>query len=93
MNPGPDLDALVAEHVMRAGRMMHYSTSISAAWEVVEKLTNEGWMFDSHSRNREQIYFHVEFSFVNEYASAFKASMPESICIAALKAKGVKIDE
>ena len=53
MNPGKELDALVAERVMGLGLefigpvtgfnygALPYSTDISAAWEVVEKLGQE----------------------------------------------------
>lgn len=36
---GPELDQLVAEKIM--GHLADYSTDISAAWEVVEKIINQ----------------------------------------------------
>jgi hypothetical protein len=47
MPAGPKLDDLVAEKVMNdpMGQVWsrHYSTDISAAWEVLEKLFERGW--------------------------------------------------
>jgi len=50
MKPGIELDKLIAEKVMgiseldALGLYKPYSTDISAAWKVVEKLTSEKWI-------------------------------------------------
>ncbi len=63
---------------------MAYSTSISAAWEVVEKIE----LFKTHSmgyRKDLHVYWidHEEIGTV-----AFEKTIPHTICLAALKAVG-----
>jgi len=98
MKAGRELDALVAEKVMgwhpdlcggkyEAVKIPAYSSSISAAWEVVEKLQEralcvalewtitDGWAFGITPHD-----FPYEFC-IKENAS----SIPLAICLAALK--------
>lgn len=69
----------------------NYSENISAAWEVVEKLSTNGWAvkmqigFDS-SRHYWDCEVFIEES---HYGSAKTA--PHAICVAALAAVGVKV--
>lgn len=90
---GRELDALVAEKVMGVETMQklypsmmakggawlpHFSTDIAAAWEVVEKMRREGYIFDIEIRK--------DYVGVNcEHCE----SAPLAICLAALRAVGV----
>lgn len=65
----------------------HYSTDISAAWEIVNKLIEEdifiklswceGWEIDVYNPEKKRTYFLAE-----------NKSAPKAICLAALKAVG-----
>ncbi|MBA7499340.1 hypothetical protein ES704_02080 [subsurface metagenome] len=83
MKAGRELDVLVSAKVMEH-RMEHriekYSTDISAAWLVVEKLSN--LIFDLR-----KVYQNTDWcaSFEGNVAEGKKA--PEAICKAALLAK------
>jgi len=93
MEPGRELDALVAEKVMGwthyreewggvvPDSISHYSTDISAAWEVVEKM-------GPFTQLTADIYngitvWHCSFSVVD---SVDAVTAPEAICKAALLA-------
>ena len=75
-----------------------FSTDISAAWEVVEKLRTdhifslEGEEHEKHRRNLWTARFLYEATDGGEYG-AFAASAPHAICLAALKAVGVEMGE
>ncbi len=106
------IDALVAEHVMElepvcvhrcgdriqlTGLIKHYSTDISAAWEVVEKVkgydrveifNDDGFWFvsiDTHDKF-DQTDGHVVPREMCDTA-------PMAICLAALKAKGIEVED
>ena len=99
MNPGRELDALVAEKVFGETIFKHkadweppeYSTDISAAWEVVNKLSG-GFYFSIDGQWRSQLTGKIS------WRSRFKPSLdapyisgdtaPHAICLAALKAVG-----
>jgi len=115
MNPGRELDALVAEKVMGAkitfgidysrqniklfdgcGKPPTYSTTIHAAWKVVEKLRHRNFSFTSHNDvgmsgsastpgKGWMAVFHIEGGPM-DYTYADTA--PLAICKAALKAVG-----
>lgn len=67
------------------------STDIAAAWEVVEKLSTNGWAvkmqigFDSS-----RYYWDCEV-FIEESHYGSAKTAPHAICLAALKAAGVKL--
>jgi hypothetical protein len=70
-----------------------YSTSIEAAWEVVEKMFKLGWNMELNlsvsddSRAHVSVY-RVDFrKFINQEAwvTEFSQSAPHAICLAALK--------
>lgn len=106
MKPGPKLDALIAEKVMDDeyrldsngpiwvyNRSFHefaklYSTSIEYAWEVLNHIVST-----SHAKplvwyDQSTEMWVCEFSGgICEYSE----SAPHAICMAALKAKGIKI--
>ena len=111
MEPGRELDALIAEKVMgwrktRGGytndltkqwsvpekQLPLYSTSIKAAWEVVEKLRGKGYYFDldgdkDGGARGELIPWIAEFSNVNKKKySGYAKTAPHAICLAALEA-------
>lgn len=119
LQPGRDLDAMVAEKVMgmvdnrpsgRSGEMWGimdwfapgepawapnfptYSTSISAAWEVVEKMRGDGWyvrITDTKSPlgHRWMVSFDTEEGLHPLY-TAYSETVPHAICLAALRAVG-----
>ena len=85
MEPGRELDALVAKKVMgwfEVWKPFSPSTDISAAWEVVEKLQGTYWvrmnsMMKDHSCGVGKPDMRWEY---------YGNSMPEAICKAALLA-------
>jgi hypothetical protein len=105
MKPGPELDDLVAEKVMgrppqeyadargRPGWVPPFSTSIAAAWEVVEKVQQLGWMLNG-VRCLDRLE-HGDWVCIFErrgQPDAYKHSptAPHAICLAALKAVGAE---
>ena len=100
MKPGPELDALIAEHVMgtinnKDKKFYHYSTSIAHAWEVVEEIGNDP---DLDFYNLEIVRFgpvrwqcrnHTDegLGCENEINATAKTA-PHAICLAALKVVG-----
>lgn len=112
MEPGRELDALVAEKVMgytierftfRCDGMseetmiwlqaenkynqVSFSTDISAAWEVVEKMKQNEWSVTIQAYGNEPnevTEYEVTFGFLNEKPAAAVKSAPEAICKAAL---------
>jgi hypothetical protein len=105
MNPGRELDALVAEKVMGChnvnGQLYppdfsghgihlaivapHYSTSIAAAWKVVEKLENNFVALSALGSG-----FRVEMkAFVTATVYGEADTAAHAICLAALKAVGL----
>ena len=82
--------------------LAHYSTSIEAAWEVVEKLRSIAperydYNFEIQQLSDEywvniELDFHGEICGVDEIYEAENKSAPKAICLAALKAVGVNID-
>lgn len=72
-----------------------YSSDIAAAWEVVEKLVDNGLRLDIMIAPFGQFCVWVDGSeLVGNYLAEeiIAESMPLAICSAALKAKGVNID-
>lgn len=58
-----------------------YSTDIAAAWEVVEKLRGDGWIFNLSDSWAAQFHMPGNILVVSSAKSA-----PHAICLAALKA-------
>lgn len=99
MKPGTKLDALVVEKIfdgnvaaidvqtgekVRLDMPLPYSTSISAAWEVVEKLA-------AHVRIQFGVNTRAHVYFVTREQGSGNAeaqTVPHAICLAALKAVG-----
>ena len=96
-----EIDALVAEHVMGMERwdssgmyseivpiLPHYSSNISDAWQVVEKI--EGQILIDRTLGGRWVCEILVNQRTSHMAEADTAEM--AICLAALKAKGVDID-
>jgi hypothetical protein len=67
-----------------------FTTDISATWGVVEKMHQDGFLFDlSNSVGAGYI---AQFYKGNYYVSGYIKSAPEAICIAALKVVGVDVE-
>lgn len=95
------IDTLVAQYVMGLpdkdinrrtmvrSDLPHYTTDIAAAWQVVEKLKKHGFYAVIWVKpGIVQLYCHNEVCTIEE-----KGTVPLAICLAALKAVGVEIDE
>jgi hypothetical protein len=108
MNPGRELNELIAEHVMGISKedieqwrkdanhhnplvqimdaLPTYSTNITWAWSVVEKLLKEKHYVDIEMGDSEgSAYVAVEIDYVNNTVGQ---TAPHAICLAALKAVG-----
>ena len=70
-------------------RYPKYSTNIADAWEILEKLRLD----KKYSYNIELYLYDDACECVVGNLSEMDTSMPKAICLAALKAKGVDIDE
>lgn len=97
------IDALVSEHVMglplqkdekrgwvnsRGKYIPHYSSDIVAAWDALEMLRNDGHTIEILGGYGQDTWL-VKID--NEFKSHPDAgSAPLAICLAALKAKGIK---
>ena len=125
MNPGNELDALVAERVMgcdlepnepcgtslshcpydksehtrffltglaSSGTPKPYSTDISAAWEVVEKL-GSNCSISYRPRGKHIAAFDIQITALCPLgvATGFGRTVPYAICLAALKAVGYEM--
>lgn len=65
-----------------------YSTSISAAFEVVEKMRGDGFVLRIENP---VMNWRVTFILGTAWIAWESDSLPEAICLAALKAKGVEV--
>lgn len=69
-----------------------YTTDISAAWEVAEKMRENGFWYFIGSGSKEHGKIVVEFRPQGEDGVAVVMDdVPEAICLAALRAKGVEV--
>lgn len=91
MIAGREMDELVAEKVMNSEfDVPHYSTSIEAAWAVVEKMNDRFAV--SFSCCSQAVEWHCELSCSeNVHFSAKGGTAPLAICLAALDAVGVEV--
>ena len=89
MEAGDKLDELIAEEIFhwvyKARVMPYYSTDISAAWQVVEKLVKR-YVFDLYFDDVGDCWVCKLFDGQQEYKGYGQAA-PEAICKAALIAK------
>lgn len=86
MKPGEDLDALIELHLFDKTRSMYfkptkYSTSISAAWEVVEKIKQEMQDVTIHDDPYQGATATISLMSVGK-----APTVPHAICIASLLA-------
>lgn len=68
-----------------------YTRRINYAWDIVEKLEEDGWglrLSTYADGDRDATFVHVVGS---KAVSAYERSAPESICRAALRVKGVDV--
>lgn len=62
-----------------------YSTSIEAAWQVVERFQGKGWFVKVHNCERQDQWFALITDPMNEW-TALAPTAPHAICLAALRA-------
>lgn len=94
------IDAIIHEHLFgeKASLPFFYSSDISAAFQVVEKMRELGWGFrcsdDFTGSTVVQGPWWAEFSIVGDGdgGQAYGASVPMVVCCAALKAVGVEVE-
>ena len=96
ISPGRELDALVESNVMQSNSVVvpPYSTNISMAWRVVEKVrsSNVSWSIESTGDEwcaqlwSDAMYEKPGYSQWEVIAEAYHKSAPHAICLAALKA-------
>jgi hypothetical protein len=73
----------------------HYSTDISAAWAAVEKMRGREYQFSLHANVFTMPTYHVAFSHV-EGTHGYRAESDTpalAICLAALRACGVEVEQ
>lgn len=98
MNPGRELDKLIAEKVMGVSAMTnqhldcpHYSTDIAAAWDVVEKLNSLDYAIILDNMTNSLGTWQAHFKKDRFSISITEGdSMPYVICLAALRVIEVK---
>ncbi len=110
MKPGRELDRFIAKNVMGDPNPTNsyycdgpsyfdppaYSTSIEAAWEVVEKVWGEKWfrldrtqsMNDDWRWTAGEVEYFMGDNVIRN--TVYSASAPHAICLAALEALGVE---
>lgn len=73
----------------------HYSTDLAAAFQVVEKMEQKGWGFKldlpSSSKIEVEFYLHVAHIRDWEEGHGWQATIPLSICHAALQALRIEV--
>lgn len=70
-------------------RVPHYTTSIAAAWELVEEMEQDGWHWSAFRYTTTQLT--VGFNFwkpISDGEVCRGATVMEAICLAYLKARG-----
>lgn len=101
MNPGRELDALIAEKVMGLSKVGYalepYSTDIAAAWEVVEKMKLMKFNRDSYVDQvlgwkidvlQDEYEVRIMDQHWNTWEISTCSSLPHAICLVTLKAVG-----
>lgn len=117
MKPGRELDKLIAERVLgwvtllpgsntQVGLFSPYSTDIAAAWQVVEKLVDMGyvvsicWGPGGDGQRYASIQMQLDIALAADLAfrnprdmDAVAETVPLAICLAALKAFNVEVED
>lgn len=82
----------------RCETLASYTTSISAAWEVVERMKADGWNMDLNNAlvqyENPEDWHHVWMKDGNHQVVGQAKTAPEAICLASLKAlraRGVEV--
>lgn len=68
-----------------------YTTSISAAWEVVEEMDRDRWLGITRHKDFWRAVLSSTTRSAPLHPSAEAPTAPEAICLAALRAKGVEV--
>lgn len=74
--------------------LKNYTTDISAAWEVVEKMRERGHDFDAGAWNKMKPVWSARFpkeDVNNSHYDSLGDTAPEAICKAALRTVGVEV--
>ena len=72
--------------LVRYDTRARFSTTISAAWMVVDKMRDRGWDFDIRNFGTYTAAFHEQRSLMGASCSADAETAPLAICLAALAA-------
>ena len=88
LQPGKELDSLVAREVLRIEpeQTKHYSTEILDAWKVVEKLSGYGWFYLGRGKGNWYATVRDRRIKQGQTTAAPCLTAPEAICKAALLA-------
>lgn len=85
MNPIRELDKLISEKIMgndiASPFTRYYSRNIEASWEVVEKIGARFSLIKENDKSTERPYK----AWFEGYAVSYGETLPEAICLAALK--------
>ena len=88
---GPFVDCGCLSHAYQKQEIPHYSTDIAAAWEVVEKMMDEG-EYTSLECYGGRYCFHIHLTAdTDDIHIEVAETAPLAICSAALAAKGVSV--
>jgi len=88
MKPGRELDVLIAKNVMGHEVFVeytNYSTSIEAAWEIVDHINMQNMEVAFHA-NKNQVHFVIADLVGDVIAETHSKTAPHAICLAALLA-------
>jgi hypothetical protein len=77
----------------KGGVVRHYSTDIGAAWAVVEKMRAAGWSFTLQPYPGATTWDVIFGRFGSGAWARDIADAPYAICLAALRAVGVEVDD
>lgn len=72
------------------GWLPHYSTNIAAAWEVVERFHSAGIRVDTGLDGKGNRY---RVRIITRNITQRAKTAPMAICLAALKAKGIEVED
>jgi hypothetical protein len=80
-------------------RLPHYSTNLTAAWQVVEKMAEKGWRVcfsdngNTHAERWDCRFFREPGTSSKDRVIAICDTAPLAICLAALRACGVEVGD
>ena len=95
MQPGPLLDQAIAQHLFNSSTLDQpappYSTDLTTAWEVVDRLCDQGYTLQLSGTRAWKARFYKSVSHTLE-TKAFEATFrapAAALCIAALRVYGI----